>query len=818
MHKLITTVTLAASVVAALPAAAGAAKPRVSVTRDSAGIPHIVGKDFRSVGYGEGYAYAQDNLCMFADDVITLRAQRSKYFGPDALFYQYAGSGAIDPNWKSDLWWKRVRPSRVVEKAAAQRPPLGPNADAKALYKGWAAGYNAYLRSGKLRDPACKGKPWVKPITVRDLYYRNEQIVTTPSSSRFISGLVDAQPPTGATARAATPGRPDTAALNRKVGSPASPLGSNGVGLGSDGTKNGTGMVLANPHSPWRGTERWWMAHLTVPGSYDVMGGTIAGFPAIGSGFNESLAWTHTVSTARRFVIFKLKLVPGDPTSYVVDGKPEKMGTQTVTAGGRTHTFYTTRYGVVFNLASAGYFWTKDSAYAFGDVEEGNLRAANQYIEMGQARSVGKLLKVERRYLGIPTFNTIAADRGGRALYTDTGAIPNAPKAQIDDCLPDAAATLVFRAARVITLDGSRSACDLKDDPDAIAPRIFGPSRLPKLIRRDYVENSNDSYWLANPSRPLTGFSPIIGLEQTAQGPRTRQGNLMIQPLLGRFTIGRLRRMWQNDRNYAAQLTAKQLAAACAASPSVTLTDGSTVDIAAACPVLAGYGQTGNLDDPGAWLFIQWFRRAPGFTAGLFSDAFDPSKPLTTPSKLNTANPAVLQALAGAVKDLRDKSVPLNATLRQIQHAPQSKRIPVHGCAGCFQSIVASDGTPGIFNGPYGQAVQGSSLVLITELRRSGPRAQGILTHSQASDPTSPWHSNMTSLFSKKRRSPCASLRASSRGTRARAGPTCRAPWLRELRRKKPATLPPGGRCEDEWAASSLVAAAVRIAHCPFIV
>ena len=607
------------------------------------------------------------------------------------------------------------------------------------------------MHSGKLRDPACRGKPWVKPITVKDLYYRNEQIVTTPSSSRLISGLVDAQPPTGATARAATTGRPDTAALNRRLGSPESPLGSNGVGLGSAGTKNGTGMVLANPHSPWRGTERWWMAHLTVPGRYDVMGGTIAGFPAIGSGFNESLAWTHTTSTARRFVVFKLKLVPGDPTSYLVDGKPEKMGAQTVTAGGRTHTFYTTRYGVVFNLPTASYFWTRNSAYALGDVEEGNLRPANQYIEMGQARSVGELLRVERRYLGISAFNTIAADRGGRALYTDTGAIPNVPKAQIDACLPDAAAVLVFRAARVITLDGSRSECDLKDDPDAIAPGIFGPSRLPKLIRRDYVENSNDSHWLANPSRPLTGFSPIIGLEQTAQGQRTRQGNLMIQPLLGRFTIGRLRRMWENNRNHAAELTAKQLAAACAASPSVTLADGSTVDIAAACPVLAGYGQTGNLDDPGAWLFIQWFRRAPGFTAGLFSDAFDPSKPLTTPSRLNTANPAVLQALAGAVENLRDHGVPLDATLRQTQYAPQSRRIPIHGCAGCFQSVQASDGIPGLLDGPYGQVGQGSSLVLTAELRKSGPRAQGILTHSQASDPTSPWYSNMTRLFSRKR-------------------------------------------------------------------
>ena len=41
--------------------------------------------------------------------------------------------------------------------------------------------------------------------------------------------------------------------------------------------------------------------------------------------------------------------------------------------------------------------------------------------------------------------------------------------------------------------------------------------------------------------------------------------------------------------------------------------------------------------------------------------------------------------------------------------------------------------------------------MLTTELRQSGPRAQGILTHSQASDPTSRWYSNMTSLFSKKR-------------------------------------------------------------------
>jgi acyl-homoserine-lactone acylase len=75
-------------------------------------------------------------------------------------------------------------------------------------------------------------------------------------------------------------------------------------------------MVLANPHFPWRGTERFWMAQLNVPGRYDVEGGTLMGFPLIGIGFNRDIAWTHTVSTDRRFVAYQLKLVRGDPTSY----------------------------------------------------------------------------------------------------------------------------------------------------------------------------------------------------------------------------------------------------------------------------------------------------------------------------------------------------------------------------------------------------------------------------------------------------------------------------------------------------------------------
>ena len=51
--------------------------------------------------------------------------------------------------------------------------------------------------------------------------------------------------------------------------------------------------------------------------------------------------------------------------------------------------------------------------------------------------------------------------------------------------------------------------------------------------------------------------------------------------------------------------------------------------------------------------------------------------------------------------------------------------------------------------GRYGQVNDGSSLVLTTQLNPSGPVSQGILTYSQATNPTSPWYSNMAKLYSR---------------------------------------------------------------------
>jgi acyl-homoserine-lactone acylase len=206
-----------------------------------------------------------------------------------------------------------------------------------------------------------------------------------------------------------------------------------------------------------------------------------------------------------------------------------------------------------------------------------------------------------------------------------------------------------------------------------------------------------------------------------------------------------------------AQLVLGALVGACRATPSAKASNGTTVDLTAACTALTGYDKTGNLGAAGGWLFSEWAAYAP--SNGLWSDSFNPAQPLTTPSVLDTANPAVLQALADAVVNLQQRHIPLDATYRQVQHVVRNgTSIPIPGCdTGCFNAIYAADGQGGPLTAfPYGVVYEGSSLVMTTELTPSGPISQGILTYSQATDPTSPGYATMTKLYSEKRWVPLA--------------------------------------------------------------
>mgnify|MGYP001477599904 CR=1 FL=1 len=55
-----------------------------SITRTVNGVAHISAPDAQTLAYGVAYAHAQDNVCQSADQLVTVRGQRSRHFGGGA--------------------------------------------------------------------------------------------------------------------------------------------------------------------------------------------------------------------------------------------------------------------------------------------------------------------------------------------------------------------------------------------------------------------------------------------------------------------------------------------------------------------------------------------------------------------------------------------------------------------------------------------------------------------------------------------------------------------------------------------------------------
>lgn len=106
------------------PAAGASSSTSVTITRDSDGVPHIKAANFTALGYGEAWAFSQDNFCTLAQDFVTVNGERSRYFGPNAMSLNYS-AGAEDSNLDSDLYWQSVKASGIVDRDVHEAPPTG---------------------------------------------------------------------------------------------------------------------------------------------------------------------------------------------------------------------------------------------------------------------------------------------------------------------------------------------------------------------------------------------------------------------------------------------------------------------------------------------------------------------------------------------------------------------------------------------------------------------------------------------------------------------------------------------------------------------
>ncbi|HET9141261.1 penicillin acylase family protein [Actinophytocola sp.] len=726
------------------------------------GVPHIKANDFAGLGYGYGFAAAKDNICVLADTYLTVAAERSRFLGPDAPGSSAYGSARTSLN--SDLYFQQVNDSGVVQRSIAPQEPNGPRAEVREIIRGYVAGYNRYLRETGVRgigDPACRGAAWVRPIAEIDVYRHFHALATLGGQGQVVDGIAAAAPPAAPSAQPAPV--PADAADRVRAALGTKDMGSNAIAIGAAGTRNQRGLLLGNPHYPWQGGRRFWQSQLTVPGRLDVSGGSLLGMPLVQIGFNRDVAWSHTVATPTTFGLYQLRLA--SPTSYLVDGRAEQMTSRVVSVrvrnqdgslGTVSRTLYSSRYGPmlapVFGLPLN---WTATSAYTIRDANQGNMRGLNTWFGLNQARSTREIVEVLSRTQGVPWVNTIAADQSGRALFADIQVVPHVTDELAARCNTPLGSA-IFPSTGLTVLDGSRGDCAWGSDPDALLPGIFGPHRMPVLTRADYVENSNDSAWLANPHAPITGYPRIIGDIGTERDPRTRMGITAIEQQLdrGRFTRQSMQDLLFGDRSWIGEQAAADTAAMCAALPGgrAPTSAGGTVEAGRACAALSRWDRRMTTTSRGGLLFERyWLHVVQAFDGfpQVWRVPFDPADPVRTPHTLDTANPVLPTALGDAIAELAAAGIEPDAPLGRNHYVVRAgATIPVHGghaVQGVLNMIIPTwDPARGDVD-----VVHGSSHMQVVSFTGGPcPDAVTLLSYSQSSDPTSAHHTDQTRLFS----------------------------------------------------------------------
>jgi acyl-homoserine-lactone acylase len=743
-----------------------------TIVRTTYGIPHITADNYGDLGFGDGYAYAQDNFCILMREVVAANGQTARYFGEE------------EGNVADDIVYTFFNRDQAIEEEFF----TGQTESMMETLRGYAAGFSQYLKDTGADNLAedCRGEDWVRPITNIDMGKVIRKLLLLASTDQLTSAVVAAEPPSQSMAQLLPL---ESAPIEaRNILPEPTTVGSNAYGIGSDGSQTDYGLLLGNPHFPWSGNLRFYMHHLTIPGELDAMGASLTGLPIVLVGFNRDVAWSHTVATSQRFSIYEVKLVEGDPMKYEYDGEERDIEAVPVTievlledgtVEERTQDIYFTHYGPVIDggdLSSLLGGWPTlfGTLLTYRDANLTNTRAMTYWEGINRSESIDDL-EDACKLIGNPWANTIAADRHGEAFYGDITIVPHISAEQLALC-DDSQITNGINATGIPALNGSMSECEWGSDEDAPEDGIFGYGNLPKLRNREYVGNSNDSYWLSNPDTLLTGFSPVIGREEVEQTLRTRQGFTQAEARMNAtdgksdtpgYNIALLQDMLYSNMDIAEQMTRTDVVTLCQAVADWTAGDcdpdeagnqaysQNPTEAEASCSIIESWDGLYNLDSVGSSVWREFWARVRN-TPGLWEVPFDATDPVNTPNTLNDQNAGVVEAvrcsIGGAVDRLVTAEVPLNRPWGEAQfrwNGDGTERIPIHGGSGGAQSTFSVISSNLVDGEGYSDIPHGNSIIqTVTWDETECPDAFAVLTYSQSADPASPHYSDMTEVYS----------------------------------------------------------------------
>jgi acyl-homoserine-lactone acylase len=749
---------------------------QAEVIRTEYGVAHITADSYGGLGYGEAYAAAEDHVCNMA---LALAQSR----GESALAL---GMGATSANAARDIVVKALNIPNRASTALAQQNP-----DIREWLQGYAAGYNDFLAANSDGVGSwCDTADWVRAATADE--FMAQYLMLLQTLPRVAQAITAAALPTLQTQARAHHSESDTSLAATLSELELRGMGSNAWALGKQRTENQRGALLANPHYPWYGIQRFWEKHLTIPGEYEAYGVGLIGLPGVTIGFNEAVGWTHTVSNSKRTVIYQLQLNPENPTQYRWNDGWRDLRSTTVTidvasADGIesiSHTVWFSHHGPL--MALPGMSRSPLTVFAIRDANSENTSALIQWQSMAKAKDMDAFIEAHRQHNAMPWVNTIAASADGRAVYIDNSTVGALSDTAITAWQKQLAAVpqlqQLYLTRGLVILDGSNDSTEWLETQAPIANTVPFEQR-PLIESEQYVFNANDSYWLSDPDNPATGYSPLYGPTASPRSLRTRMNIELLRPDSafnyagedGRFSIDEIQAALFGNDSLSVKLLLPELLKACKEAPK-RLVNEQTVDITASCNVLTAWDGKFDIESRGAVLFREWITRYPATDTALgnvlFAQPFDPANPVATPNGLAQSETA-LDNLAAAQLLLTNNNIALDVPLGELQTGHRmSEKWPLHGgnrhegIANLQMSSGPKTNTTEIpvFTGSNRfiedsnslsetgyNVVHGSSFIMALNFTEEGPEAQAILSYSQSGDPESPHFSDQTQLYTDER-------------------------------------------------------------------
>jgi acyl-homoserine-lactone acylase len=634
------------------------------IRRDIYGVPHILAQTEQAAAFAHGYATAEDHLTNLAGLFLRARAEQASVFGESFI--------------ADDLYMHQLGIHEVAEARFAGLPPL-----IRSLLESYAAGYNLFLAQHRDRAPK-----WATSVTGVDVLAHCRAVLLVDFR------LIDR-------------------GLWRNEPRPAQGMGSNMWAIGKERSASGKGILLANPHLPWKGSLIFQEVQITVPGRINVSGATLIGFPVIGMGFNDFLGWSHTINQSNADTVYELSLDPADQTHYLYDGQSLPITSRIITIQVKhssgieiiSRTLLMSHYGPVIRVSGK-------SAFALKSANLDDVDFLTQWNLMGKARSLSEF-RAALNLQALPLFNIGYADRDGQIFYIFDGRIPQRPAGyHWGETVPGNSSDAEWYAML----------------PVADLPQLLNP-------KGGYIQNCNDPPWFVNlQEHPDPAMFPQ-DITRDMLGSRG-QFSLDLLERVKQWDLDQVKRFKFDEHVIIAPRVKPQLIA-------LLRNQVTNQQMLSAADLLQEWDNRASVESKAALLFVRWWESYSRQARPQFQTPWSPDDPLGTPSGLGDPK-AALTALLATINQLQSKYGSISPTWGEVcRFRRGAVDLPVGGAPGCFRTI-------GYHSDQDGKAVGdfGDSYILAVEFTNP-PTAYSVLSYSESSDPTSPHYTDQAELFTR---------------------------------------------------------------------